>query len=67
MTLKNSEIFIGLVSKAKVISLLNDIFTEVFNKTSSDNLTKIESLEKEFRSNKNTFMEFWKRLGDILL
>ncbi|MHA2283697.1 MAG: leucine-rich repeat domain-containing protein [Promethearchaeota archaeon] len=53
-------------SKLAVISTFKDKLSEIFNETPLDKFSEIESLEKEFKSNKITFPEFLRRLGDIL-
>jgi len=54
-------------NKSRLLSLIKDnLDTEVLNKIFSDKLPDFESLETQFRSKKITFIDFWRRLGDLL-
>ncbi|GAI26769.1 unnamed protein product [marine sediment metagenome] len=50
-----------------MLSLIKDNFnTEEINKILSDNFFELKLLEKEFKANKITFIEFLRRLVDKL-
>jgi len=54
-------------SIVKVLSTIKENLTpEVFNRVSSDQISEIKSLEKDFNSKKIPFSELLKKLGDLL-